>query len=202
MKRHHHLATLTLAAALLSPFAASADSGAQSFVKERQTKLTALLKQGKTADPQIAKVFDGMLDYELLAKESLRQYWDGLETQERTEFRCVLKHLVRDAYRKNLQKTMNYAVTFEGGGPAKKGYLVKTVAKSRKDKRADPVSIDYVVVKKGAEYRVGDIVTEGSSLVGNYRSQFRRIIKKKGFKELKLRMKNKLEKNGTKVDCG
>lgn len=32
------------------------------------------------------------------------------------------------------------------------------------------------------------------SLVNNYRSQFRRIIKKKGFDELMSRMKKKLDK--------
>jgi phospholipid transport system substrate-binding protein len=37
-------------------------------------------------------------------------------------------------------------------------------------------------------------VTEGSSLVTNYRNQFRRIIKKNGFPELIKRMKAKLDK--------
>jgi phospholipid transport system substrate-binding protein len=35
-------------------------------------------------------------------------------------------------------------------------------------------------------------VTEGSSLVGTYRQQFGRIIKKDGFPELLRRMKSKL----------
>ena len=41
-----------------------------------------------------------------------------------------------------------------------------------------------------------DIVTEGSSLVTNYRSQFRKIIKKHGFPELLKRMKNKADQGG------
>ena len=39
-----------------------------------------------------------------------------------------------------------------------------------------------------------DVVTEGSSLLNNYRSQFRKIIKKQGFAELMRRMRTKLEK--------
>jgi phospholipid transport system substrate-binding protein len=48
------------------------------------------------------------------------------------------------------------------------------------------------VHKAGSSWRVQDIVTEGSSLVKNYRQQFTRIIKKDGFPELLKRMKTKL----------
>ena len=39
-----------------------------------------------------------------------------------------------------------------------------------------------------------DIVTEGSSLVNNYKSQFHRAIQKDGFEALLKRMKDKLAK--------
>ena len=58
-----------------------------------------------------------------------------------------------------------------------------------------PVTIDFNVHKVGSQLKIRDIVTEGSSLTSNYRSQFRRIIKKKGFDELIKRMKTKLEKD-------
>ena len=48
----------------------------------------------------------------------------------------------------------------------------------------------------GPVWRIEDIITEGSSLVKNYRQQFTRIIKKDGFPELMRRMKAKLASGG------
>jgi ABC-type transporter MlaC component len=45
-------------------------------------------------------------------------------------------------------------------------------------------------------WRVFDIVTEGSSLVHNYKHQFRRVIKKHGLAGLLKRMRAKLEEEG------
>lgn len=171
---------------------------AQGFVKSKQSELSTLLKKGKSADNdrKVAAVFDEMLDYETLAKESLGAEWDKLKPDEQKEFQDVLKRLVRNAYRKNLKKTLDYEVSFKGESKAKKGVLVKTAAKSKKDSREEPVTIDYVLHKVDGKWRVFDIVTEGSSLVANYKSQFRRVIKKQGFPELMARMKKKLDKEG------
>jgi phospholipid transport system substrate-binding protein len=68
------------------------------------------------------------------------------------------------------------------------------VARNKKNEREEPVSIDYIVHKVDGKWRIYDIVTEGSSLVSNYKSQFRRVIKKNGFETLMDRMKKKLDK--------
>ena len=194
---------ICVALALALPATAYADSGAENFVKKNQSALASLVAKGKSKnnDAKIQKIFDGMIDYEILAKDSLKSYWGERSEAERKAFQCVLKQLVQNAYRKNLNKTANYQVTYRGKSKAKKGFLVKTVAKSKTNPREEPLTIDYVVAKSGGEYLIVDIVTEGSSLVRNYQSQFRRIIKKKGFEELLNRMKKKAKKNGTPVSC-
>ncbi len=207
MTRSRLFTLLTLTLALLLPLSASADTGTDgsvAFIKARQGELTRLLTAPKSPanDKAVTKVFDKMLSYDALARNSLDSHWGDRTDAEKKEFRCILKHLVQDAYRRNLRKTLNYEVKYNGAAKDKTAYLVKTVAKSRKNARAESVTIDYVVVKEGNQFLVHDIVTEGSSLVKNYRSQFRRIIKKKGFAELTSRMKKKLEKNGTQVSCG
>lgn len=74
--------------------------------------------------------------------------------------------------------------------------LVKSVAKSKTNSREEPIHIDYAMHKLDGRWVVGNIVTEGASMVGNYRSQFGRVIKKSGFPELMKRMKKKAQKEG------
>ena len=74
------------------------------------------------------------------------------------------------------------------------GTVVATVSKNKTDARKAAVAVDYVLVQRDGKWRVVDVIIEGSSLVNNYRSQFTKVIKKKGFAELVVKMKSKLEK--------
>lgn len=190
--RFFSAAILALGLAFGGP--ALAQGSAEDFVKARQAELTTLLRQGDSAanQQQVAAVFDRMLDYDRLARESLGKYWDQRSPEEREEFQSLLTQLVQRAYRKNLRKTLDYEVAFKGQDSANNGYLVQTVARHRTNPREEAVSIDYLLHQVDGQWRVYDIVTEGSSLVGNYRSQFRRIIQKQGFPEVLVRMKKKL----------
>ncbi len=187
-----------MAVALLLGIAAPAAhaANAESFIRSKHGQLTTLVVKAKTKadESKLENAFDEVLDYETLARESLRDYWDDRTPAERAEFQDVLTKLVRAAYRKSLKRIGNYEVEFRGGEKGAAGEVVRTVARNRQNAREEPVSIDYVVRESGGKWQIIDIVTEGSSLVGNYRSQFRRIIKKDGFPELLRRMKNKLDK--------
>jgi phospholipid transport system substrate-binding protein len=185
---------LALASMLTYSGGASATpaADAERFVRDRQQQLVDLIRE--KADPKIERAFDEMLDYGSLAQDTLHDYWNERSAKERQQFQCVLRGLVTDAHRKNLGKTLDYEVKFEGTSKADDGYLVTTVAKNTKNIREEPITIAYLVHRRDGIWRVRDIVTEGSSLVDNYRSQFRRIIKKDGFGELMRRMKNKLGK--------
>jgi phospholipid transport system substrate-binding protein len=182
------------AAAALSLASAAWATPGEDFIKARHGELTALLKQSKAE--KIDAIFDETLDYEALARESLKDYWNTQTPEELAEFQRLLKQLVRNAYRRNLRKTLGYQIDYTGTTQGAAGELVRTVAKSRTNAREEPIGVDYVVRQAGGKWRIQDIVTEGSSLVTNYRNQFRKIIKKHGFGELLRRMKNKAEQGG------
>jgi phospholipid transport system substrate-binding protein len=99
---------------------------------------------------------------------------------------------VQKAYRRNLDKTLGYNVAYQGQLAGDAATVVQTVASNKANSREEPVSVDYVVRSTQGAWLVVDIVTEGSSLVKGYRSQFNRIIKKEGFDGLVRRMKTKL----------
>lgn len=183
-----------LAALALSVATPAFATPGEDFIRARHNELTTLLKQSKSE--KIDAIFDETLDYDSLARESLKDYWDSQTPEDRAEFQRLLKQLVRNAYRRNLKKTLGYDIEYKGSGEGASGEIVRTVAKSRTNQREEPISVDYVVKQVNGKWRIQDIVTEGSSLVGNYRNQFRKIIKKHGFQELLRRMKNKADQGG------
>lgn len=166
---------------------------AEAYLKGRQAELTALVSQSTPeSDKKLTKTFDEVLDYDTLAKDSLGAEWDKLTAEQRKEFQGLLVTLVQRAYTKNIKDTLAYEIGFNGEQDAKRGKLVRTVAKHKKDQRKEPISVDYLVHQVSGKWRVFDIVTEGSSLVTNYKSQFKRIIDKNGFSGLIEKMKSKV----------
>lgn len=182
---------LLLLLVTLAPVAWAA--AAEDYVKAKQTELTALIRKPRTpeSDATLIKLFDGLLDYEALAKDSLGEEWNRRTPDERKEFQQLLSTLVQRAYTKGIRDTLDYDITFRGEVEGKSGKVVQTVATHKTDKRKEPVHIDYVVRQSGSVWRVVDIVTEGSSLVLNYRNQFRRVIEQKGFAGLLEKMRTK-----------
>lgn len=188
-------AALALALSLSLPaFAAEAEN----FVKGKHSELTELVSKAKTADDEkkLDAAFDSVFDYDGLAKATLKDSWDQRSPTERAEFTAVLKDLVRNAYRRNIKKTLGYEVEYKGETDGESGKVVRTVAHNKKNAREEPVSIDYVVTQINGKWLINDIVTEGSSLSKNYRNQFRKVIQKHSFEELLKRMKAKRDKGG------
>src|SRR3954471_24127352 len=194
-------ASLALALSLSLPaFGAEAEN----FVKGKHVELTELVTKAKSADDQkkLDAAFDAVFDYDGLARSTLKDSWEQRTPAERAEFTTLLKDLVRNAYRRNIKNTLGYDVDYKGEQEGDAGKVVRTVAHNKKNAREEPVSIDYVVHQVDGKWLIADIVTEGSSLARNYRSQFRKVIDKKGFDELLKRMKAKRDKGDKGGELG
>lgn len=201
-----HLRTLTAAALVfcassVAPRVARAGDSAQTFIQSRQTEVSSILKQPTNAsrDKAVAGVLEGMLDYGELARRSLAQHWDDLNDAQRKDFSDVLRRLVQRNYEKNIKGILDYEVAFLGEESQGEVIVVHSKATSKTNAREEPVSIDYRVASVGTGYRVVDIVTEGSSLVANYKTQFHKVIQKDGFDALMKRMREKLAKGSDSV---
>lgn len=181
---------------LTSAVAFGAAPDAEQFVRERHEQLVALLQQPKSParEGKVSSSIDEVFDYEQLAMRSLGDEWSKRTDAERKQFQELLEKLVRQTYRKSINTTLGYNVEYRGTRKSGDDTIVSTTAKHKTDKRKAPISIDYVLAPNGGKWRAVDVVIEGSSLVGNYRSQFTRIIKKKGFSELVDKMKTRIEK--------
>jgi phospholipid transport system substrate-binding protein len=185
-----------LASLAIGPRAFAAQS-AQDFVQSKQAQVTSLLHQAASSqrDKQVSAVLDGMMEYDELAKRSLAGHWSELSETQHREFTDVLKKLVQHNYERSIKNILDYRVDYLGEDPGADSVVVRTRATSKTNVREDPVAIDYKLARIGDDWKVIDIVTEGSSLVNNYKNQFHRIIQKDGYEALIKRMKDKLAKN-------
>lgn len=189
----HLFASVALLASL--SFAPAAFAGpAQDTVQARRNEVVAKLKEASSPEREkkIAAIVANLFDFDAMAKESLGKNWNDLTDEQKVEFTGLLKQLVQRSLEKNIKTTQNYDVAFIGEEAVGDDILVKTRA-TKKGDSDDPLAIDYVMHKVSDAWKSIDVVTEGASMVGNYRSQFRRVIAKDGFAGLIKKMKEKLK---------
>lgn len=202
MKRLHKLlGWIALVLAVALPTAASAQQprrGPRQWIQLRHGVVTRLLQapegspEAAQRDERIARLIDEMLDIEQLARAALGPYWEQRSEAERREFTDLLRQLIQRNYRDNLRGTLNFEVQYGAEQVTPQGARVPTVARSRADRRAAPVSIEYRLQPRGSDWVVEDLVTNGSSLVQTYRESYTRIVRDRGFPELLNRMRARL----------
>ena len=69
---------------------------------------------------------------------------------------------------------------------------VVTIVSDGDGPRAQQLEIAYKLEKRGRSWVVVDMITDGVSLVSNYRSQFNKIITQDGWDAMIKKMKDKL----------
>lgn len=139
----------------------------------------------------------GVFSFEETAKRSLGRHWNGRTPQEQQEFTETFKNILKNIY---LEKSDSYAqenITYlsemvEGDRSKVNTYITTSDSKQ--------IEVIFSMKIIGGEWKIYDVIVEGVSIVGNYRSQFNSILSKSTFAELmdKLREKEgevvKLEK--------
>jgi phospholipid transport system substrate-binding protein len=187
------IASLVLAGALGS--GAAWAGPATDVVRAKQTVLFSIVAKKESAERQqkLKELFDEMLDYGALARESLGDKWGTLDAGQQKEFRDRLEKLVRRNYQRNLAKMLGWTIEYVGEKAGTSGVLVKTQAVSKTDKRAEPILLDFRMRNVEGKWLVVDIIPENASLVDTYKQQFTRILEKDGYPALKAKMDKKLE---------
>lgn len=127
-------------------------------------------------------------DFAEMGKRSLARNWRKRTPAERAEFVDVFASLLENSYVSKVEAYTDEKIVYPGERE-KEGYAeVKTKVMPPSGRY---IPIDYRLHKTSGGWRVYDVVIEGVSLISNYRTQFRRIIRKDSYAELIKRMKNK-----------
>jgi phospholipid transport system substrate-binding protein len=128
---------------------------------------------GKAKEQRIEAAADRLFDFVELSKRTLGLTWNKFTQEQRKEFVMLFRTILKDAYIDKITAYDNEQVNF-----TKEASLTETTAEVRSVviSKSGGVPIDYRVIKVDNEWKVYDVVIEGVSLVGNYRSQFREIL--------------------------
>ncbi len=129
-----------------------------------------------------------IFDFEEMSKRALGKHWDGRTPEEKEEFVGLFTRILKDTY---VGKTDAYAgESIEYLRERQSGNRSK-VQTNFITKKGQEISVDFSLIKKDAKWEIYDMIIEGISLVNNYRSQFREILRKSSYEELVQKIKVK-----------
>lgn len=198
MKKTIAVTVLAAVLGIASVSGAQPRGGPRQWIQARHVVVNRLLQthpavgspEATQREARVSAVLNGMLDLDELARLALEPEWAARTPAEKTQFVGLLRQLIERNYRQNLDATLNFAVTYDAEtiDQAAGTATVRTVARSRSDVRAAPVTIEYRLRRRGADWIVYDLVTNGASLVQTYHDSYTRIIRERGFAELIRRM--------------
>jgi phospholipid transport system substrate-binding protein len=139
---------------------------------------------------QIRAVANEIFDWEETGKRALARHWQARSPAERSEFSKLFADLVERSYVSKIEAYSGEKIVYLGDAVEGDQATVRTKLITKANTE---IPIDYRLLKEGDRWRVYDVLIEGVSLVGNYRSQFNRIIQQAGYPELVQKLKTKQE---------
>ena len=184
---------------LLATSPAFAQSSALSHLERRHEAVNRILRTAAETEAarrrrsqRLTRLLNELLDYETLSARALSDHWESRSEEDRARFVEMLRQLVERNYEQNLERILDFEISYEDETQNEDETVVTTSARSRTQRRQPPVEIQYRLVEREGEWRVVDVTTDGVSMVENYRSQFNRIIQRDGWDELIERMERRL----------
>lgn len=136
----------------------------------------------------VRKVAEQVFDVNETAKRALGPHWNRRTSAEREEFVQLFADLLERTYIAKIDlyggEKLHYVNEVVDGDYAR--VRAKVLTKHRAE-----VPVEAKMLRRGDRWLIYDITIENVSLVGNYRSQFDRIIRTSSYQELIRRLKSK-----------
>jgi phospholipid transport system substrate-binding protein len=185
-------ASFAVPALATSVHAQPAGGPGTTVVKTANDKLVTLLK-AKATPAQVTQSVNDFIDIDELGKAAMSNSWSKLDKAQQTEFLKILRQLIEANYVNGMQANLAYTVNYLGESAKPNGNLVvKTTITAQRKGRPLTIKLDYELAKVAGKLKAFDIITDGVSLVDNYRTMFDKIVKDKGATALIQKMKDKL----------
>jgi len=135
----------------------------------------------------LEEVIASRFDYAEMSQRALATHWLPLSAAERAEFVEIFRSFLSDRYAEKIEGYSGEQVLYLSERIEGTYAEVRTELRSRKVE----IPVDYRLFLKQGRWHAYDIVTDGVSLVKNYRSQFETIIRAGSYQELVRRLRER-----------
>ena len=125
-------------------------------------------------------------DFEESSRRALGSDWKDRTSDEQREFIEVFKELLVDSYASKIERYKGGKLVFDQERMILPYAELRTKIVTTKGEQCN---VKFRVSEHAGDWRIYDIVIEGVSLVGNYRSQFADMLSKYSFSEMMERLK-------------
>lgn len=140
---------------------------------------------------RVAQVIHETFDFNEMARESLGPHWTSLTPEQQAEFVPLFGSLFERSYDRLVLRFLGDSTTTYGAESTEGNRaLVRTTIVRKKE---DDLPVDYRLVYDGRTWAMSDVVVDGVSLAGNFRSQFDKTIRSSSYEALVQRIKTKLK---------
>ena len=135
----------------------------------------------------LVDVISKRFNFEEMAKRTVGAEWAKRSSEERREFVDSFRTLLSNSYLGRIENYSGEKVHYNKEITDGEHAEVRTEI----DTGQSTIPIDYKMENAGGDWRVYDVVVEGTGLVSNYREQFKRILRKESFETLSKTIREK-----------
>jgi len=139
---------------------------------------------------RILQAAEDRFDWEALARRALARNWRKASSSQRKEFTDLFRKLIEDTYLQRVDGYSGEKVEYLGERVEGDTAVVEVRIVDRKGTQ---IPVTYRMRRKNGRWLVIDVTIEGVSLVNNYRSQFKAILRRSSFDELLNRLRQKVQ---------
>jgi phospholipid transport system substrate-binding protein len=150
----------------------------------------ALKGEGKAEQRRgtVRTVASEIFDVPETARRALGTHWQARTPTERDEFARLFGDLLEHAYIGKIDRYEGEQIKYGAESIEGQQAVVRTRIVT---KQGTEIPVDYRMHQRNGRWLVYDVMIEGVSLVGNYRTQFNKIIQSGSYADLVQRLKAK-----------
>jgi len=147
----------------------------------------------------VKRLIGGSMDYAEMSRRALGGHWERLSDEERAQFVADLGRLIESRYLvRGMYLGPDCQIRFDRESFTTRGSasVFATVLAERR-KKTLRLTVEYRLLLKRDRWVVYDLVTDGESLLDNYRDQFDKVIARESFSALERKIKQQADEAAT-----
>ena len=185
------LSTVLIIILIATPlWAENLGTGPQNSVQQLLGKIRQIKSDSSADNQKHSQSALRLLNVAEISKKALGKYWSKHSDTEQERFQALLGELfVHVAFPSSAKFFAELNLVY---GKTKEKKTVVVVPLTVVHEKEGEVSIDFHLIQNRGKWQVVDVILDGVSMRNNLRSQFYKVIKKKGFNELIRKMDKKL----------